>query len=65
MNVVSHKDPVRRPGIAPILHLTILTVYNESQHWGYRVFLISDLETEQQVKFTVNGPVFSLSLRPP
>ena len=65
MNAVSHKDPMWRPGFALILQLTVLTEYNESQHWRYRVFLISDLETDQQVKFTVYGPIFSLSLLPP
>jgi len=60
MNVVSHKQ---KPGIALILHVT-LSEYNESEHWRYRVFLISDLKTGQQVKFTVHDPIFSLPLRP-
>jgi hypothetical protein len=61
MKVMSH---TQRPGIALILHVILLTEYNELQHWHYRVFLIYNLQTRKQVKFTVHDPIFSLPFRP-
>jgi hypothetical protein len=62
MDIVSHKYPWRRSSIALKLQLTFVIEYNGSQRRRYRVFLISDLTTEQQVKFKVHGPIFSLPL---